>query len=63
MPVKWEHVARIAGKGVAPGRVHVVRAMKQGMLKILSKLSVNTSMITGLHIPREVSLLQRTPSE
>ncbi|CAM8937637.1 unnamed protein product [Rhodiola kirilowii] len=27
MPVKWEHVARIAGKGVAPGRVHVARAM------------------------------------
>uniref|UniRef100_A0A7N0TW49 Polymerase/histidinol phosphatase N-terminal domain-containing protein n=1 Tax=Kalanchoe fedtschenkoi TaxID=63787 RepID=A0A7N0TW49_KALFE len=27
MPVKWEHVARIAGKGVAPGRVHIARAM------------------------------------
>nr|XP_023895650.1 uncharacterized protein LOC112007529 isoform X2 [Quercus suber] len=27
LPVKWEHVARIAGNGVAPGRVHVARAM------------------------------------
>lgn len=27
LPIKWEHVARIAGKGVAPGRVHVARAM------------------------------------
>ncbi|XP_049935762.1 uncharacterized protein LOC116261720 [Nymphaea colorata] len=27
MPLKWEHVARIAGNGVAPGRVHVARAM------------------------------------
>ncbi|KAJ9162472.1 hypothetical protein P3X46_022241 [Hevea brasiliensis] len=27
LPLKWEHVARIAGKGVAPGRVHVARAM------------------------------------
>ncbi|KAM1862394.1 hypothetical protein ACFX14_002868 [Malus domestica] len=26
-PLKWEHVAKIAGKGVAPGRVHVARAM------------------------------------
>ncbi|CAN6465438.1 unnamed protein product [Victoria cruziana] len=27
MPLKWEHVVRIAGNGVAPGRVHVARAM------------------------------------
>ncbi|XP_020580997.1 uncharacterized protein LOC110025074 [Phalaenopsis equestris] len=27
MPLKWEDVANIAGKGVAPGRVHVARAM------------------------------------
>ncbi|KAH9294845.1 hypothetical protein KI387_038433, partial [Taxus chinensis] len=27
MPLKWEHVARIAGDGVAPGRLHVARAM------------------------------------
>ncbi|KAG6711123.1 hypothetical protein I3842_05G037500 [Carya illinoinensis] len=27
LPLKWEHVARIAGKGVAPGRMHVARAM------------------------------------
>lgn len=26
-PVKWEHVAKIAGNGVAPGRLHVARAM------------------------------------
>ncbi|XP_015957555.1 uncharacterized protein LOC107481760 [Arachis duranensis] len=26
-PLKWEHVCRIAGKGVAPGRLHVARAM------------------------------------
>ena len=27
MPLKWEHVAKIAGNGVAPGRLHVARAM------------------------------------
>lgn len=27
LPVKWESVAKIAGDGVAPGRVHVARAM------------------------------------
>ncbi|KAK7246680.1 hypothetical protein RIF29_41550 [Crotalaria pallida] len=27
MPLKWEHVCRIAGNGVAPGRLHVARAM------------------------------------
>ncbi|WJZ99912.1 hypothetical protein VitviT2T_018318 [Vitis vinifera] len=27
LPLKWEHVAKIAGKGVAPGRLHVARAM------------------------------------
>ncbi|KAK9196657.1 hypothetical protein WN943_004787 [Citrus x changshan-huyou] len=27
LPLKWEHVAKIAGKGVAPGRLHVDRAM------------------------------------
>ncbi|MCD7466239.1 hypothetical protein HAX54_002776 [Datura stramonium] len=27
LPVKWEQVAKIAGKGVAPGRLHVARAM------------------------------------
>ncbi|OIW02094.1 hypothetical protein TanjilG_14743 [Lupinus angustifolius] len=27
LPLKWEHVCRIAGNGVAPGRLHVARAM------------------------------------
>ena len=27
MPLKWEHVTRIAGSGVAPGRLHVARAL------------------------------------
>ncbi|KAI9071603.1 hypothetical protein K1719_046443 [Acacia pycnantha] len=27
LPLKWEHVCRIAGKGIAPGRLHVARAM------------------------------------
>ena len=27
LPLKWENVAKIAGKGVAPGRLHVARAM------------------------------------
>lgn len=27
LPLEWEHVARIAGTGVAPGRLHVARAM------------------------------------
>lgn len=27
LPLKWDSVARIAGKGVAPGRLHVARAM------------------------------------
>ncbi|CAK9309203.1 unnamed protein product [Citrullus colocynthis] len=27
LPLKWDHVAKITGKGVAPGRLHVARAM------------------------------------
>uniref|UniRef100_A0A0A9E1Y1 Protein trpH n=1 Tax=Arundo donax TaxID=35708 RepID=A0A0A9E1Y1_ARUDO len=27
VPIKWEHVTKIAGEGVAPGRLHVARAM------------------------------------
>ncbi|KAK1308693.1 hypothetical protein QJS10_CPA09g00546 [Acorus calamus] len=27
MPLKWEHLVKIAGNGVAPGRLHVARAM------------------------------------
>lgn len=27
LPIKWEHITRIAGKGVAPGRLHVARAL------------------------------------
>ncbi|CAI9765360.1 unnamed protein product [Fraxinus pennsylvanica] len=27
MPLKWENVIKIAGKGVAPGRLHLARAM------------------------------------
>lgn len=27
MPVKWETVVKIAGEGVAPGRLHLARAM------------------------------------
>ncbi|XP_058096754.1 uncharacterized protein LOC131242250 [Magnolia sinica] len=27
MPLKWEHITKIAGNGVAPGRLHVARAM------------------------------------
>ncbi|KAL0384483.1 UNVERIFIED_CONTAM: hypothetical protein Sradi_2842600 [Sesamum radiatum] len=27
LPVKWENVTKIAGKGVAPGRLHIARAM------------------------------------
>lgn len=27
LPLKWENVAKIAGKGVAPGRLHVARAL------------------------------------
>ncbi|XP_028754257.1 uncharacterized protein LOC114713741 isoform X2 [Neltuma alba] len=27
LPLKWEHVCRIAGNGIAPGRLHVARAM------------------------------------
>ncbi|XP_020588399.1 uncharacterized protein LOC110030156 isoform X1 [Phalaenopsis equestris] len=29
MSVKWEHIVKIAGEGVAPGRLHVARAMVQ----------------------------------
>ncbi|RWW30496.1 hypothetical protein GW17_00004927 [Ensete ventricosum] len=29
MPLKWEHVAKIAGDGVAPGRVHVAQDVVQ----------------------------------
>ncbi|KAJ0241810.1 F139 [Hirschfeldia incana] len=27
VPLRWEHVTRIAGEGVAPGRMHVARAL------------------------------------
>ncbi|KGN43710.1 uncharacterized protein LOC101218042 [Cucumis sativus] len=27
LPLKWDHVAKITGKGVAPGRLHVARAL------------------------------------
>lgn len=27
LPLKWDNVVRIAGKGVAPGRLHVARAL------------------------------------
>ncbi|XP_078429644.1 polymerase/histidinol phosphatase-like protein isoform X2 [Wolffia australiana] len=27
MPIEWDHLAKIAGDGVAPGRLHVARAM------------------------------------
>lgn len=27
IPLKWEHVTRIAGKDAAPGRLHVARAL------------------------------------
>ncbi|CAI9104006.1 OLC1v1002608C1 [Oldenlandia corymbosa var. corymbosa] len=27
LPIKWDHVTKIAGAGVAPGRVHVARAL------------------------------------
>ncbi|KAL5210230.1 hypothetical protein ABZP36_005853 [Zizania latifolia] len=27
VPIKWEHVIKIAGEGVAPGRLHIARAM------------------------------------
>lgn len=27
LPIKWDNVAKIAGKGVAPGRLHIARAM------------------------------------
>lgn len=27
MPLKWEHLMKIAGNGVAPGRLHVARGM------------------------------------
>lgn len=27
MPLKWEHITKIAGNGVAPGRLHIARAL------------------------------------
>ncbi|CAN6812639.1 unnamed protein product [Brassica oleracea] len=30
IPLKWEHVTRIAGEDVAPGRMHVARALLEG---------------------------------
>ncbi|KAK8940765.1 hypothetical protein KSP39_PZI010292 [Platanthera zijinensis] len=29
LPLNWEHIVKIAGEGVAPGRLHVARAMVQ----------------------------------
>lgn len=32
LPIRWENVAKIAGKGVAPGRLHIARAMLEAGL-------------------------------
>ncbi|GAY67342.1 hypothetical protein CUMW_255700 [Citrus unshiu] len=53
LPLKWEHVAKIAGKGVAPGRLHVARAMVEaGHVENLKHAFADISMMGDMHTPR-----------
>ncbi|KAK9195287.1 hypothetical protein WN943_003407 [Citrus x changshan-huyou] len=46
LPLKWENVAKIAGKGVAPGRLHVARAMVEaGHVENLKHAFADISMM------------------
>ncbi|XP_024038560.1 uncharacterized protein LOC102622223 isoform X1 [Citrus sinensis] len=53
LPLKWENVAKIAGKGVAPGRLHVARAMVEaGHVENLKHAFADISMMGDMHTPR-----------
>ncbi|KAK0589946.1 hypothetical protein LWI29_020478 [Acer saccharum] len=69
LPLKWEHVARIAGKGVAPGRLHVARAMveagyvenlKQAFARYLYDGGPAYSKGTEPHAEKAVQLIHET---
>ncbi|KAK9181363.1 hypothetical protein WN944_024500 [Citrus x changshan-huyou] len=54
LPLKWENVAKIAGKGVAPGRLHVARAMVEaGHVENLKQAFADISMMGDMHTPHE----------
>ncbi|GKV12824.1 hypothetical protein SLEP1_g23920 [Rubroshorea leprosula] len=40
LPLKWEHVAKIVGNGVAPGGLHVARATVEGWWTCLLNVKV-----------------------
>ncbi|KAH9670984.1 POLIIIAc domain-containing protein [Citrus sinensis] len=62
LPLKWENVAKIAGKGVAPGRLHVARAMVEaGHVENLKHAFADISMMGDMHTPQvAVELIHRT---
>ncbi|ESR49461.1 hypothetical protein CICLE_v10033347mg, partial [Citrus x clementina] len=62
LPLKWENVAKIAGKGVAPGRLHVARAMVEaGHVENLKHAFADISMMGDMHTPQVVvELIHRT---
>ncbi|KAK4803176.1 hypothetical protein SAY86_001379 [Trapa natans] len=47
LPVKWESVARIAGEGVAPGRLHVALAMVEAGLVENQKQAFDRYLFDG----------------
>ncbi|KAF9610324.1 hypothetical protein IFM89_021994 [Coptis chinensis] len=69
MPLKWEHVAKIAGIGVAPGRLHVARAMVEAGHVENLKQAFNRYLYDGgpaystgneLHAEEAVQMICRT---
>ncbi|PIA48099.1 hypothetical protein AQUCO_01400587v1 [Aquilegia coerulea] len=69
MPLKWEHVTKIAGNGVAPGRLHVARAMVEAGHVENLKQAFNRYLYDGgpaystgneLHAEEAVQLICRT---
>lgn len=69
MPLKSEHVARIAGDGVAPGRLHVARAMVEARYVDNIKQAFNKYLYDGgpayatgaeIHAEEAIQLICRT---
>ncbi|KAL5982151.1 hypothetical protein ACLOJK_016220 [Asimina triloba] len=66
MPLKWEHITKIAGKGVAPGRLHVARALVEAGHVENLKQAFNRYLYDGGPAGRElladeaVQLIRRT---
>jgi 3',5'-nucleoside bisphosphate phosphatase len=52
VPIKWEHVNKIAGDGVTPGRLHIARTMvEMGHVENLRQAFNKYLDDDGLHMP------------